>query len=113
VWLTQLQSHVAIRSLRAKGMALLFRIMSIMYDMPDEEILGFWGKRPFLAKRITRPNQPTGRKITEEPAVRLLPVASSFAEPAKTERLSSWRMDHNRLRQWRLEVESNGFEKNL
>jgi len=27
----------------------------IMYDMPDDEIIGFWGKRPFIGKGIARP----------------------------------------------------------
>ena len=31
----------------------------IMYDMPDDEIIGFWGKRPFIAKRIPRSSEPS------------------------------------------------------
>jgi type IV secretion system protein VirD4 len=67
----------------------------IMYDMPDDEILGFWGKRPILAKRIPRSTDTSERdsKPAEVPAVRLLPAISSFAEPAKAEALSSWRTD--------------------
>jgi hypothetical protein len=72
----------------------------IMYDMPDDEILGFWGKRPFLAKRIPRRNTPL--EGTNEPAlaptVRLLPILSSFPEPAKAEALSTWRTDPALLR---------------
>src|SRR5919199_3840934 len=73
----------------------------IMYDMPDDEILGFWGKRPFLAKRIPRPPEPSERKPAEEPALPLLPAVPSFAEPAKAELLSSWRTDPTLLRHHR------------
>jgi type IV secretory pathway TraG/TraD family ATPase VirD4 len=72
----------------------------IMYDMPDDEILGFWGKRPFLAKRIPRRTEPSERKSAEVPALRLLPAVPSFAEPAKAEALSSWRTDPTLLRHW-------------
>jgi len=70
----------------------------IMYDMPDEEILGFWGKRPFLAKRIPRSKKPPEKEPSEEPAMRLLPTVSSFASPAQAEILSSWRTDPTLLR---------------
>jgi type IV secretion system protein VirD4 len=73
----------------------------IMYDMPDDEILGFWGKRPFLAKRIPRPIEPSESKSAKVPALRPLPAASSVAELAKAEGLSSWRSDPNLLRHWR------------
>jgi hypothetical protein len=72
----------------------------IMYDMPDEEILGFWGKRPFLAKRIPRPNEPPEHKPSEEPAMRLLPTISPFTAPAQAELHSSWRTDPTLLRHW-------------
>jgi type IV secretion system protein VirD4 len=70
----------------------------IMHDMPEDEILGFWGKRPFLAKRIPRPTQPPKRKPAEAPAMRLLPAISLFAEAPTAELLSSWRMDPTLLR---------------
>jgi type IV secretion system protein VirD4 len=72
----------------------------IMYDMPDDEILGFWGKRPFLAKRIPRPNEPqeSNSNPAEVPALRLLPAVSSFPEPAKANLLPSWRTDPTLLR---------------
>ena len=73
----------------------------IMYDMPDDEILGFWGKRPFLAKRIPRRTEPPERKTADVPALRLLPAISSFTEPAKAELLSPWRTDPTLLRHWR------------
>ena len=50
----------------------------IMYDMPDDEILGFWGKRPFLAKRIPRLQRTSKSKPFDVPAPRLLPVVSPF-----------------------------------
>jgi type IV secretory pathway TraG/TraD family ATPase VirD4 len=73
----------------------------IMYDMPDDEILGFWGKRPFMAKRIPRPNEPPESKPAEVPALRLRPATSSFTAPAKAELLSSWRTDPTLLRHHR------------
>ena len=58
--------------------------------MPDDEILGFWGKRPFLAKRIPQENQ------TSKPVV--LPTLTTRSEiadtkPAETEPLPSWHDD--------------------
>jgi len=73
----------------------------IMYDMPDDEILGFWGKRPFLAKRIPRPTEPSESKPAEVPALQLLSAIPSFPEPAKAERFSSWRTDPTLLRHHR------------
>jgi len=72
----------------------------IMYDMPDDEILGFWGKRPFLAKRIPIRNESIERtnKPAEAPIVHLLPSVSSFPESAKAESLSLWRTDPALLR---------------
>ena len=35
----------------------------VMFDMPEEEIIVFWGKRPFLAKRIAR--EPENEKPAE------------------------------------------------
>jgi type IV secretory pathway TraG/TraD family ATPase VirD4 len=68
----------------------------IMYDMPDEEILGFWGKRPFLAKRIPRHTEPSERKPAEESAAPVSPEFSSFPEPAQAP--GSWRQDSSLLR---------------
>jgi hypothetical protein len=73
-------------------------LLNVGYDMPDDEILGFWGKRPFLAKRIPRPTEPPKSKPAEVPAKRLLPAISSFAEAPTAELLSSWRMDPTLLR---------------
>jgi type IV secretion system protein VirD4 len=74
----------------------------IMYDMPDEEILGFWGKRPFIAKRIPRLTASLASNPAEVPAMRQLPALTSFAEPAKATLLSSWRTDPTLLRHHRL-----------
>jgi hypothetical protein len=73
----------------------------IMYDMPEDEIIGFWGKRPFIAKRIPRPTESLERNPAEAPAMRQLPALTSFAEPAKAARLSSWRTDPTLLRHHR------------
>jgi hypothetical protein len=71
-----------------------------MYDMPDDEILGFWGKRPFIAKRIPRHTEPTESKPAEVPAMSLLPAISTFAEQIKADPLSSWRTDPTLLRHY-------------
>jgi type IV secretory pathway TraG/TraD family ATPase VirD4 len=77
----------------------------IMYDMPDDEIIGFWGKRPFIGKGIPRPK---GYKDPEP--LQLPALASSTETTAKTpppepetppvpEPLS-WRDDPRLLRHW-------------
>src|SRR5262249_49597972 len=67
----------------------------IMYDMPDDEIIIFWGKRPFLGKRIPRRNEHAEGKSqpSEAPEVRPSPVALAVTEPAKAEASPSWRTD--------------------
>jgi hypothetical protein len=70
----------------------------IMYDMPDDEILGFWGKRPFLGKRIPGHPKSFVRKPADVPAPRLLPGVSSYSEPEIPQRLPSWRTDATLLR---------------
>ena len=45
-----------------------------MYDMPDNEILGFWGKRPCIGKGIARPKEHQDSELLK------LPVLSSRAE---------------------------------
>jgi type IV secretory pathway TraG/TraD family ATPase VirD4 len=79
----------------------------IMYDMADDEIIGFWGKRPFLGKRIPRLIEPaeSNSKPAEVPADRLLPGVSSFPESAKAEVLSPWRTDPTLLRHSRSEYD--------
>ena len=58
-----------------------------MYDMPDDEILGFWGKRPFLAKRI--PKDP--EESTSAESFVLPPLPDSVS--TQPEPLASWRED--------------------
>jgi type IV secretory pathway TraG/TraD family ATPase VirD4 len=64
----------------------------IMYDMPDDEILCFWGKRPFLAKRF--PKDPAD---SEAKGAELAPLAAEISEntPAhiEPEALPSWSTD--------------------
>jgi hypothetical protein len=72
----------------------------IMYDMPDEEILGFWGKRPFLAKRIPRRARSPEPKPAGQPASSLLPSAYPFPNPAPAHLPSSWRVDPTLFRHW-------------
>jgi type IV secretory pathway TraG/TraD family ATPase VirD4 len=83
----------------------------IMYDMPDEEILGFWGKRPFLAKRIPRLTKPPESKTSEDPVTPLFPAISSFVKPAQAELPSSWRMDPTLLRHWQSQQATDGINK--
>ena len=66
----------------------------IMYDMPDDEILGFWGKRPFLAKRIPRHSEPVGSSSKSAEAL----ARSSLPDQAKAEAPPPWRMDPTLLR---------------
>jgi type IV secretory pathway TraG/TraD family ATPase VirD4 len=68
----------------------------IMYDMPDDEILGFWGKRPFLAKRF--PKEPEAS--TPAKALVLPPLTEGLTEsdPATPARLPSWHTDPSLMR---------------
>jgi type IV secretory pathway TraG/TraD family ATPase VirD4 len=70
----------------------------IMYDMPDDEILGFWGKRPFLAKRI--PKEPDERKPAQVPVLAPLSKKMPDTEPPTTAPLPSWHMDPNLFRHY-------------
>ena len=69
----------------------------IMYDMPDDEILGFWGKRPFLGKRIPRRRAPEPEPA-EETAPSVPPEFSTFPEQAPAQVPVSWRQDQSLLR---------------
>jgi type IV secretory pathway TraG/TraD family ATPase VirD4 len=81
----------------------------IMYDMPDDEILGFWGKRPFLAKRCPYAFDDEERKAPEVSRMRLLPVVSTLPEPTETEGHSSWRTDPSLLRHNQQAHATNGI----
>jgi type IV secretory pathway TraG/TraD family ATPase VirD4 len=65
----------------------------IMYDMPDDEILGFWGKRPFIAKAIPFPPNHKDPEPLKLPALR--PVTESLLEApqAPAEPRASWHDD--------------------
>ena len=41
----------------------------MMYDMPDDEILGFWGKRPFIGKGFPRPTAHQDSEPLKLPAL--------------------------------------------
>jgi type IV secretory pathway TraG/TraD family ATPase VirD4 len=65
----------------------------IMYDMPDDEILGFWGKRPFIAKAIPFPQNHKDPEPLKLPALR--PVTESLPEvpQPQVEPRASWHDD--------------------
>jgi hypothetical protein len=64
-----------------------------MYDMPDDEIIGFWGKRPFIGKRILLPTERKGREPLKLPV--LPPISKSFLETPQPpiEVVPSWHDD--------------------
>jgi hypothetical protein len=63
----------------------------IMYDMPDDEIIGFWGKRPFIGKGI--PKESEACKPAEVPVLPSLSKKIADTEPPKIAPLASWHMD--------------------
>jgi type IV secretory pathway TraG/TraD family ATPase VirD4 len=66
----------------------------IMYDMPDDEILGFWGKRPFLAKRFPRePSDNKPKAIERAPLTAIIP--ESTPQQPQTDPHPSWHTDLN------------------
>jgi type IV secretory pathway TraG/TraD family ATPase VirD4 len=71
----------------------------IMYDMPDDGILGFWGKRPFLAKRC--PKEPAD---SEPKALALAPLTAAIPQSTpiqpETKPLPSWQTDPALYRTW-------------
>jgi hypothetical protein len=78
----------------------------IMYDMPDDEIIGFWGKRPFIGKGIPRPTEYQEAEPLQLPA--LTSAAETAAEPPPPEPEtppapeppSSWHADPQLFRHW-------------
>jgi type IV secretory pathway TraG/TraD family ATPase VirD4 len=85
----------------------------IMYDMPDDEILGFWGKRPFIGKAIPRPKEHKDREPLKLPA--LLPATKTSLNtlPPHTTPSPSWHNDPNLFRRWSPRPAANGGgEKN-
>jgi hypothetical protein len=71
----------------------------IMYDMPDTEIIGFWGKRPFIGKGIPRPQDYQDPEPLQLPALASAtaiapePVSPELETPPAPEALSPWRAD--------------------
>jgi type IV secretory pathway TraG/TraD family ATPase VirD4 len=65
----------------------------IMYDMPDDEIIGFWGKRPFIGKGIPRPKEHKDREPLKLPA--LPPISMTFLKTPQPpiEAVPSWHDD--------------------
>jgi type IV secretory pathway TraG/TraD family ATPase VirD4 len=70
----------------------------IMYDMPDDEIIGFWGKRPFIGKGFTRPKAQKEREPLKLPA--LSPVREQSPQTPHPEGVPSWPDDPTWLRRW-------------
>ena len=69
-----------------------------MYDMPDDEILGFWGKRPFIGKAIPRPKDykyAEPLKLPALPSRTETPSKPPAPEPAV---LPSWHSDPSLFR---------------
>ena len=69
-----------------------------MYDMPDDEIIGFWGKRPFLAKRFPYTKEDEESKAPDASAISLHEEVSMVTKPVETEKYTSWRTDPTLLR---------------
>ena len=72
----------------------------IMYDMPDDEILGFWGKRPFIGKGIARPKEHQDSKQLKLPVLTLHAETLPETPQLQTEPLPSWHNDPTLFRQW-------------
>jgi type IV secretory pathway TraG/TraD family ATPase VirD4 len=65
----------------------------IMYDMPETEILGFWGKRPFIAKAIPLPIDYKEPQPLKLPALRLVIETAREETQPQTETIDSWHND--------------------
>jgi type IV secretory pathway TraG/TraD family ATPase VirD4 len=65
----------------------------IMYDMPDDEIIGFWGKRPFIGKGFARPKAHEDSAPLKLPALRPVTKTSDNTLRPRTEPLLSWHED--------------------
>ena len=78
----------------------------MMYDMPDDEIIGFWGKRPFIGKGIPRPQAYQEAAPLQLPALTSATVTGAEAASAEPETPpapappSSWRADPRLFRYW-------------
>jgi type IV secretory pathway TraG/TraD family ATPase VirD4 len=65
----------------------------IMYDMPDDEIIGFWGKRPFIGQGIARPKEHKDSEPLKLPALPSRAGISPQTPHPHTELLPSWHED--------------------
>jgi hypothetical protein len=72
----------------------------IMYDMPDDQIIGFWGKRPFLGKGIPRPTDYTAPEPLQLPALASAAETASVTPPPEPALLPSWHADPQLFRHW-------------
>jgi hypothetical protein len=72
----------------------------IMYDMPDTEIIGFWGKRPFIGKGIPRPTEYREVEPLQLPALTTATEAVAESPPPEPEPPSSWHADPQLFRHW-------------
>jgi type IV secretory pathway TraG/TraD family ATPase VirD4 len=80
----------------------------IMYDMPEDEILGFWGKRPFLARRI--PKAPEAAKATDALVLPPLPTMQPERREPRAAPVSSWQADPSLSRPWSPLAAASGAE---
>jgi type IV secretory pathway TraG/TraD family ATPase VirD4 len=80
----------------------------IMYDMPDDEILGFWGKRPFIGKAIPRPTEYRENEPLKLPAFPSPPATPAEPLPSESAVTSSWHDDRNLFQRWRPAQATNG-----
>jgi type IV secretory pathway TraG/TraD family ATPase VirD4 len=65
----------------------------LMYDMPDDEILGFWGKRPFIGKGFPRPQEHKDGEPLKLPALPPISLAVLKTPPPPIEAVASWHDD--------------------
>src|SRR5918992_1394242 len=73
----------------------------IMYDMPDAEILGFWGKRPFIGRAIPGPKEHTDVESLKLPALASPTETPPEAQPPEPALLPSWHSDPTMSPRWR------------
>jgi hypothetical protein len=90
-----------------------------MYDMPDTEIIGFWGKRPFIGKGIPRPKEYTDPEPLQLPGLAAatetaeVPASAEPETPSAPESLSSWRADPQLFRHWRPQHDATGVGEQI
>jgi type IV secretory pathway TraG/TraD family ATPase VirD4 len=79
----------------------------IMYDMPDTEILGFWGKRPFIGKGIPIAQEHKAREPLNLPALRPVIKNSLEIPQPSTELLPASHYAPDQFRRWNPRTSSN------